>query len=524
MADKSVWDDDQFVHKPYEPPEVMEQDTTDIEDVPDLLSIIIPPGTVPDNCGQLGIFYNRKVFNGWVKQPSPCCGAASVAGAWNALSCFHRKDELAVNHTHVLDIYISMFEDLISKKKTTFERKLGAPLELLMTRLQKEFTKLGKQIGGAKAIAVTKKDLTKCITALAMERYKEKAETKQECMRPGTAAAAGVGTDGGADESPSITAAAVAAEDMAILSFDAVDCVIDLLKIDGFSFETEQPPDAVDATVAVPVVATNAAAPASDPPIANANDDHNSDEDEVEDEDVAAQPSSKKSGKAAKWDWKTELFGIIKSMAGITKLSHPTKANTAAIGNWGITEATRLLSESRGLGTYVTCRLFMGKKKTVKSKVDVPLSHKDDEHTITTQWDALRAHFGRADTVLLFHLKNHYALIFALREWVEYRDVSAAFDTASVEESVKDAATHAGNGAVPVSSLSSKAMVAVTVRQILTTRRGQRPSAWIDFAEARQTMIGWEGYKIMAISAKDIALSALQTQVKRPTSSGPPNS
>jgi hypothetical protein len=40
----------------------------------------------------------------------------------------------------------------------------------------------------------------------------------------------------------------------------------------------------------------------------------------------------------------------------------------------------------------------------------------------------------------------------------------------------------------------------VMVRQILCPRKGQRPTAWIDFNEARQTMLGWVGYKIMAIN------------------------
>ncbi len=67
--------------------------------------------------------------------------------------------------------------------------------------------------------------------------------------------------------------------------------------------------------------------------------------------------------------------------------------------------------------------------------------------------------------MLLFHLKNHYALIFALREWV-------------------------------VDSSGER------VRQLLTARKGQRPAAWVDFEEARATMLGWDGYKIMAISSK----------------------
>lgn len=117
------------------------------------------------------------------------------------------------------------------------------------------------------------------------------------------------------------------------------------------------------------------------------------------------------------------------------------------------------------LGTTISARLFMGKKKTSKSKVDVPLSRKDSDATIANQWDTLKGLLMRLDHVLLFHLTNHYALIFASREWWD----------------------------------ESKQM---PVRQLLTARRGQRPTAWITFEEAREIMLGWEGYKIMAISSR----------------------
>ncbi len=67
--------------------------------------------------------------------------------------------------------------------------------------------------------------------------------------------------------------------------------------------------------------------------------------------------------------------------------------------------------------------------------------------------------------MLLFHLKNHYALIFAVREW--YHEQNQQY-----------------------------------VRQVLTARKGQRPTAWIDFDEIREVLLSWDGYKIISIHSK----------------------
>jgi hypothetical protein len=143
----------------------------------------------------------------------------------------------------------------------------------------------------------------------------------------------------------------------------------------------------------------------------------------------------------------------MRNIAGLKKLRQD-KPSTAAIGNWAILSGTQRMAEFAGLGSRVQARLYMGKRRTVKQKLEVPLSIRDTEDIIQQQWDRLKSDFSHPDTVLLFHLKNHYALIFAVREWV-------------IENQ--------------------------TVRQILTARKGQRPTVWIDFLEARDTMIGWEG-------------------------------
>ena len=61
-------------------------------------------------------------------------------------------------------------------------------------------------------------------------------------------------------------------------------------------------------------------------------------------------------------------------------------------------------------------------------------------------------------------MKNHYALIFATREW--YDELTQQY-----------------------------------VRQVLTARKGQRPTVWIDFDEVREVLLSWDGYKIMVIQS-----------------------
>ena len=67
------------------------------------------------------------------------------------------------------------------------------------------------------------------------------------------------------------------------------------------------------------------------------------------------------------------------------------------------------------------------------------LSKGDSEEAVAEQWRSLQGQFGLPNVVLIYHLTNHYALVYALREWVE-----------------------PGSGEL--------------VRQVLTTRRGQRPT------------------------------------------------
>lgn len=134
----------------------------------------------------------------------------------------------------------------------------------------------------------------------------------------------------------------------------------------------------------------------------------------------------------------------------------------------------------------------------------VGLSRDDDALVIAEQWAALRTAFLRPGTALVFHLRNHYALIFAMREWEEpiVEDVTATVAEDKMAADAKPAGANSEKVGAANGGFDKRETSRRVVRQVLTARRGQRPSAWIDFEEMRNTMIGWDGYKIMLVARR----------------------
>ena len=60
--------------------------------------------------------------------------------------------------------------------------------------------------------------------------------------------------------------------------------------------------------------------------------------------------------------------------------------------------------------------MVIGTKTKARKNLEVVLSSKGDQVTAAEkEWAGLRELFARDDTALIFHLKNHYALVYALR-------------------------------------------------------------------------------------------------------------
>jgi len=92
-----------------------ERDNDLKEEETNLNELIFTDPSPTDECLlHYSISFNKRLFNGWTKQPSPCCAAASVAGGINALLGLGRSDEEALDFGLVLSLYASIFSSSIS--------------------------------------------------------------------------------------------------------------------------------------------------------------------------------------------------------------------------------------------------------------------------------------------------------------------------------------------------------------------------------------------------------------------------
>lgn len=106
---------------------------------------------------------------------------------------------------------------------------------------------------------------------------------------------------------------------------------------------------------------------------------------EDEDEKMAGRGKEKKGS----WNWKGDFVSIIRNISGTKKLLS-SKPSTAVIGNWGILQVAERISDWAGLGSTFQSRLFMGKRRAGKQKLEVSLSKSDSIEIIQTQWEALK--------------------------------------------------------------------------------------------------------------------------------------
>ncbi len=460
----------------------VECDTAACEDL-DIMATLLGPwnGRLPtkeDGVSQFGCAYDGALLDAWVKQPSPCCAAAAVAGAINGLSGLHRHDDNALGPLDVLAAMRGVLRDLVESKIASFERKLGADLTPVLDAVAARVTSDGRRFGVSlkkdKERGVDGKYLLACVRL----EVEARAEVCKRAVERQRALELGEEVTEAEEEAPA-------------LAFCRLWELYEELNEKKRKLAEEN--EGID-----------------DESSDESDEDEEPDDDVVEKKKKPARPRQRIAAarKAAKpWNWKGELGEILRKSDGVAKTC-ASRPSTAPYGNWGLIKgAQRLREDARraareaevqamvddaddatapvssndderqlpvrtSLGflglppdtlfgcpkqppSHVVISLLAGGGR---AKIPIPLKRDDSPETIERQWGKLSAAFNRPDASLIFHLKNHYALIYALREW-----------------------TSDGK----------------RVRQLLCARKGQRPSAWVDWLEARATILGWAGYKLM---------------------------
>jgi len=346
--------------------------------------------------------FNRPLLEGWLPQGSPCCGAASLAGAFNALFDYGRNNPKSSSIVEVAEHMAKNCDRLFQERQKRVERLLGfedGAFDLVLAALDTELLVRDLDWVGSGDRAVTK------TVALAVLRELLTAWTPTACTEAETVAKDGAFT---------------------------------ILRR-ALGIETAAEEEADDDTLVSGKIV------------------------------VGCGP-----------DWDAEIGELLVKRRGSMRL-RAEKPNTGEIGSWGIKQAATDLSIARGCDA-LSSQVLIGRKGG--PKVEVAVAKDDTDEAIVQQWASLIAAFGKPGSVLLFHLTNHYALIYGWREWIDEADCGQSLPRAR--------------------------------RQILTARKGQRPTVWMDFEEARSIMIGWSGYHVLQLQRTPSPTVAGGVEVGKP--------
>eukprot|EP01006_Ploeotia_vitrea_P048808 TRINITY_DN67276_c8_g1_i1.p1 TRINITY_DN67276_c8_g1~~TRINITY_DN67276_c8_g1_i1.p1 ORF type:complete len:563 (-),score=58.43 TRINITY_DN67276_c8_g1_i1:76-1764(-) len=496
------------------PTDQEEMDTAGSEDALDVHALVLPDGKLPKTPSKCFLCFSMEVLSGWVKQASPACAAAAAAGAWNAVRALHRNHLNAASQDIVLEILRDVLREKIRDRKGKAERLIlqNNPFDVVEDAVRQYLqAEHGLTLGGAsKSVpGATKAQIWNAVKWVTLERKPPHQQPNIESTTIGelfaptphlylrnepaflalrdlwrqelcgldvapdtqgaSTATSGTEREGeisgnGGPNTTNVTSGGTA------MSFSPPKKKLGFpaRKKKAHSKHHQDVPIQIVATGLAPTSHTAASSSAppvdsknstetstsSTPPPAEAPTNTNLDAAAEDSDSDGAKDTSAKGPKAGK----AVIMDTFHFIVGLDKL-YRVKPNTAVFGNWGVQAAIQRLND-RWQDMDIRLHYFMGRKAKGVELV-VPLTSKDSPQDVDRQWSQLCAEFRKEHVALVFHLRNHYALIFALREWVD--------------ESGKH------------------------VQQLLTARRGQRPTCWMDWDEARNTMLTSVGYKIMVV-------------------------
>ena len=269
-----------------------------------------------------------------------------------------------------------------------------------------------------------------------------------------------------------------------------------------------------------------------------------------------------------------ELVNHMRRVAGLSKLCDTNKPSTAAIGNASVCRAVDAVNRQSSEGAYrVSAKLVTARKRWTATnaqngakgngssgggRIDrvicIHRLHSSAQRRL--EWNTLCALFAEPRSILIYHLKNHYCCIYAVREfWYTTRDdtgvvvdvhstvsnsvttqqhgvgtrgdgTAADIDDDDDEEEDDDLEDNGGDEYGRVATASSTTLGSerpehdthagrheshngevVHVREVFTSRKGQHPrrAEWISYDEVREAILSWAGYGIIQVKRERIS-------------------
>ncbi|KAA6421586.1 MAG: hypothetical protein FRX49_08530 [Trebouxia sp. A1-2] len=159
---------------------------------------------------------------------------------------------------------------------------------------------------------------------------------------------------------------------------------------------------------------------------------------------------------------------LLARMRGLWNLTKQ-RPSTAPVGNDALMAALRQLGSDRGEDLAVWKFMSAGKQRA-----QYQVSKADSTDTIQEQWQGVVKIVQDSSSAFVYHMENHYCLVFAARSWCMDAGYSGCKQ----------------------------------VRQLLVARPGQKPCAWVSFDSLRSSLLSWHGYALMAVTRRqDVVLA-----------------
>ncbi|EDQ89122.1 uncharacterized protein MONBRDRAFT_25737 [Monosiga brevicollis MX1] len=124
-----------------------ERDTDAGEDINLSELLFGPNASGPPSEVVASFAYNTFLLNGWVKQSSPACAAASVAGAYNALQRIGRHDPKALQQADLVEVLKGILRTRLTTHAAKFHADVGCSVEPLAQALQAHLAAQDKSLG-----------------------------------------------------------------------------------------------------------------------------------------------------------------------------------------------------------------------------------------------------------------------------------------------------------------------------------------------------------------------------------------